>query len=376
MRKLLIGSTALMVGGLVAAPVAFAGEAPKVSLSGVTRLAYVIRDEDGPNQLDGGDGGQFQFANAGTEIRLDASGTADNGLTYGVNLDIRPSGGNMTVDEHYIFLEGGWGTLHLGGDDGVLDNMEKGGQSVQVGNWGFDVSHTILTSASVESDIGSFASWAGVTGDDAKIAYYTPSFGGFSAGVSIQPDRDSITDPTGTGQFNSNAGTGATAGQYGDMVQYEGAINYDGSFGDVGIGLAVGAAYSDAGDTLLEDVEALHAGGTLSFGGFSVGAGIMDSGDTNVVRGSGGDGQQYWSVGAAYSFGAGAVSTSYFNNEGDVEGDGVDSEIDIFTVDLQYTVAEGMTAFAQYYTAESTTGAGVAVTSDVDAIVIGTIVTY
>ncbi len=371
MRKLLIGSSALVAAGIVTTPVAFAGEAPKVSMSGATRLAYVIRDEDGPGTFDGNDGGAFQFANAGTEVRLDASGTADNGLTYGVNIDFRQPSGGVTVDEHYIFLEGGWGTLHLGGDDGVLDNMEKGGQSVQVGNWGFDVSQTILTSAGVEADIGAFASWAGITGDDAKIAYYTPSFGGFSAGVSIQPDANSITMPTGTGQFGNGAN-----GAYGDTAQFEGAVNYDGSFGDVGVGLSFGAAYADGSDAGLEDKEALHAGATLSFGGFSVGAGIMDSGDTNVATGSGGDGQQYWSVGAAYSFGAGAVSTSYFNNEGDVEGDGIDSEIDIFTVDLQYTVAEGMTAFAQYYTAESTTGAGASVTSDVDAIVIGTTVTY
>lgn len=373
MRKLLIGSSALVAAGIVTTPVAFAGEAPKVSMSGATRLAYVIRDEDGPGTTDGGDGGQFQFANAGTELRFDASGTADNGLTYGVNIDFRQPAGAFTVDEHYIFLEGGWGTLHLGGDDGVLDNMEKGGQSVQVGNWGFDVSQTILTSAGVEADIIAFASWAGVTADDAKIAYYTPSFGGFSAGVSIQPDRDGVTMPNGTGNFNSTTGGGG----YGDMVQYEGAINYDGSFGDVGIGLSAGAAYSDAGDTTLEDVEALHVGGTLSFGGFSIGAGIMDSGDTNVAKGSNGDGQTYWSVGAAYSFGAGAVSTSYFSNEADEDGDGLDSEIDIFTVDLQYTVAEGMTAFAQYYTANSIADQGAATTdSDIDAIVIGTTVTY
>ena len=372
MRKLLIGSSALVVAGIGAAPVAFAGEAPKLSWSGATRLAYVIRDEDGPGTTDGQDGGNFQFANAGTEVRVDASGTADNGLTYGVNLDFRHAAG-VTVDEHYIFLEGGWGTLHLGGDDGVLDNMEKGGQSVQVGNWGFDVSQTIVTSADVEVDIAAFASWAGVTGDDAKIAYYTPSFSGFSAGVSIQPTRSTNTDPTGSG--TSSVVTGG--GGYGDGAQYEGAINYDGSFGDVGIGLSVGGAYHDASGSTLEDVEALHAGGTLSFGGFSLGAGIMDSQDTGVTRGTGGDGQTYWSVGAAYSFGAGAVSTSYFNNEADVDGDGLGSELDIFTIDLQYTVAEGMTAFAQYYTANAIADQGAVTTdSDIDAIVIGTTVTY
>lgn len=376
MRKLLIGSTALAAAGIVTTPVAFAGEAPTLSMSGATRLAYIIRDEDGPANLDGNDGGGFQFARAGTEIRLDASGTADNGLTYGVNLDIRTAGGGrgqFSIDEHYIFLEGGWGKMHVGGDDGVLDNMEKGGQSVQVGNWGFDVSHTIVTSADVETDIAAFASWAGSDFDTAKIAYYTPSFSGFSAGVSITPNRANGTDPTGTAGFDSVTNTGG----YGDQVQYEGAINYDGSFGDVGIGLSAGAAYSDAGDSTLEDIEALHAGGTLSFGGFSIGAGIMDSGDTGVTRGTNGDGQTYWSVGAAYSFGAGAVSTSYFQNEADVDGDGLDSELDIFTVDLQYTIAEGMTGFAQYYNANSIADQGANTTdSDIDAIVIGTTVTY
>lgn len=377
MRKILMGSTAFLALGFGGSTMSFAGEAPKVSLSGVTRLAYVIRDEDGPANLDGGDGGQFQFANAGTEIRLDASGTADNGLTYGVNLDIRPSGGNMTVDEHYIFLEGGWGTLHIGGDDGAIDNFMLGGESVQVGNWGYDVSHTIVTSASVETDIIAFATWAGDTGDDAKLSYYTPNFSGFTAGVSIIPDRNSITDPTGTGQFNSNNGTGAGSGGYGDMVQYEGAARYDGSFGDVDLALAAGYGYSDAGDTNLEDIEGWVLGGTLGFGGFSVGAGIVDSEDTNVARGSGGDGQTYYSVGAAYSFGAGAVSTSYFSNEADEDGDGLQSELDIFTIDVQYTVAEGMTAFAQYYTANSIADQGAATTdTDIDAIVIGTTVTY
>lgn len=372
MRKILMGSTGLLILGISGPTISYAGEAPVVSLSGATRLAYVIRDEDGPNNLDGNDGGQFQFANAGTEIRLDASGTADNGLTYGVNIDIRPAGGAVTVDEHYIFLNGEWGAIHLGGDDGVFDVMMKGGESVQVGNFGFDVSHTIITAASVEVDIIPLATWAGDTSDDAKISYYTPDFSGFSAGVSITPDRNSITQPTGTGQFGNGIGGG-----YGDMVQYEGGLNYDGSVGDVGIGLSATYGYSDAGDTNLEDIEGWNLGGTLSYGGFSFGAGIVDNEETNVVRGSGGDGQTYWSVGAAYDFGVASISTAYFNNEADEDGDGLQSELDIFTVDLQYTMAEGLTAFAQYYTAESIADQGAATTdSDIDAIVIGTTVTY
>ena len=65
-----------------------------------------------------------------------------------------------------------------------------------------------------------------------KIRYYTPSFGGFSLGVSFTPTVEDVGSGANNGDFIAHK-SGAVAMEAQDIV--EGALVYDGDFGGVGI---------------------------------------------------------------------------------------------------------------------------------------------
>jgi outer membrane protein OmpU len=80
------------------------------------------------------------------------------------------------------------------------------------------------------------------TSDATKVRYYTPSFGGFSAGVSFTPTQNRIGSGSNNGQ-NIARKNGATAMQGQNVV--EGGLVYDGEFGGVGVKASVVGLYGE-----------------------------------------------------------------------------------------------------------------------------------
>ena len=78
----------------------------------------------------------------------------------------------------------------MGDEDGVVDNSVIGGQTIAAGTGGIDGSDAVIIAAPVVFLTNS--------NDATKIRYYTPSFGGFSLGVSAtrRPRRTSTAAPT------------------------------------------------------------------------------------------------------------------------------------------------------------------------------------
>ena len=85
-----------------------------------------------------------------------------------------------------MFMRGGWGELRMGDEDGAVDNSIIGGQTIAAGTGGIDGSTFVVAGIRGE---GVFPT---ETSDQTKIRYYTPSFGGFSLGVSYTPTSNVI----------------------------------------------------------------------------------------------------------------------------------------------------------------------------------------
>ena len=101
----------------------------------------------------------------------------------------------FNTDESWVFLRGGWGELRMGDEDGVVDNSIIGGQTIAAGTGGIDGSSFVVAGISGE---GVFPT---ETDDSTKIRYYTPSFGGFSLGVSFTPTVEDVGSGANNGQF-------------------------------------------------------------------------------------------------------------------------------------------------------------------------------
>jgi len=171
MRKILLGTTALAAAATLSANAALAD----VSISGY----YEWRYESRSSQVTASDGTKFA---TDSEVALNFSNKTDSGLDISMKQELLTDAGDSTVQESSITISGGFGSVILGGDDGVNDRFapaevdlvsEEMYNTSGAGAAGTDHSLGIKS-----SDMKNLA------GDDAKITYLLPSMNGLNVGVS------------------------------------------------------------------------------------------------------------------------------------------------------------------------------------------------
>jgi len=378
MKKTLMGASALVgVASFAAAP-ALAAEAPEISFSGALAYEGVWSDNDAEVA---GHGFTITGNEQQSELVWAATGTADNGLEYGANVQWRwqRAGGPGAFDEAYMDFSGSFGRIYLGGEDSVSDLVAgTAGHTVQVGAWGTDGNNAnrAMAKAGVTTTglhyYQSHAAMAGA-GDNNKIGYVTPSFAGFQAGIDYTPD----------GNFLQNGGVNDGAAQ--QLVNI--AAGYSNTFGDVS--LTVDAAYgmgddesnnaSAAAEVDNEDISSYQLGAMVGFAGFNVAASYLDNDDSGCPSNAPNcDAGDAWNIGAGYSFGPVGVSIMYQEAEDDTDGNGQQDESEIFHAGVNYTIAEGLSTHANYYNAtwDNEGGVGAGNSNDADVLILGSRITF
>ena len=156
------------------------GGALDLEITGFLR-AEAFGGEQDDLHLDSSQSRSLDFRND-TEVHVIARGKSEeSGLEYGATIEFEAdTNSTLNTDETWIFLRGGWGELRFGDEDGVVDNSVVGGQTIAAGTGGIDGSDAVIMAAPVVFLTNS--------NDATKIRYYTPSFGGFSLGVSLHAD--------------------------------------------------------------------------------------------------------------------------------------------------------------------------------------------
>ena len=194
LRRMFLGTSAIAgVGLMVALVPATAGAAevkaggyPDITITGFLRAEAGGGEQD-DLQLNSDKARGLDFRND-TEVHVLARAKSEQtGLEYGATVEFEADT-NQTVntDETWMFLRGGWGELRMGDEDGAVDNSIIGGQTIAAGTGGIDGSSFVVAGIRGE---GVFPT---ETSDQTKIRYYTPSFGGFSLGVSYTPTSNVI----------------------------------------------------------------------------------------------------------------------------------------------------------------------------------------
>lgn len=310
MKKILVASSALVA-------VAFAGQAQaseKISLSvgGYMEQWIGAASEDSSFESKG-------MMNSDTEVHFSGSTTLDNGIEVGAKIEFEAEGEASTnTDEQYLYVNGGFGQVKLGQEDGAAADMTINAPNVGPAgvNDGDMVNYVTLNKTPDNA-------WD--DGDDNKLTYYTPVLGGFRAGVSY-------TDDDGSEASDERTNTG-------DSVVSAG-VEYNGDFDGVSVSLAA------SGETKGEG-EWYHVGGTVGFGNFTVGAsyGLREAEfgkGENVVTTE--DDDMGVDFGVSYAMDAATVSATYMYAEmedgttttGTDEFNGVD-------LGLAYTLGAGVT---------------------------------
>jgi len=320
MRKLLLGTTALAAAATLSANAALAD----VSISGAYEWNYNSRSSN-QSALDG-----TSFGND-SEIKFTFTNKTDSGLTITAVTELYADGdessdtasttGGSSTDEHSISISGGFGTIKLGNDDSVGDNF-----GIEAEDLIAEESAPTQASATVllDTDIVSASS------DTNKISYYLPAMGGFTAGIS---------------HYTAEAGTS-------DSTEYGAQFTTSAAGSTITIGGATGST-----DT---------ASGTPSIDSQNIGVKIV-SGPVSVILAQSSyeasdEDREANGASISYDMGNGMIIGAYTMESDDALDAG--EEYSKSGVELQYTIASGLTAVVTVDDYEYKTGTSDSATAD------------
>ncbi|MEM9146238.1 MAG: porin [Pseudomonadota bacterium] len=366
MKKVLMGTSAIALVGAFAGSAAAAEFEMKVGGYMEQHIAYADSDIDngGPEDYSGIDSKQD------AEIHFKPSITLDNGIKFGVDIQLEGNTSGDQIDESFMFIRGSFGEVLLGNENSAGYKMTYAAP---------DVTFVNVNSGSLTAFIPWSGTAAGVsTGDDvfrgtlgstflenarnndaARFTYFTPRFAGFQLGVSYARD----------GSDDSNAQQNLEGAAVRDLFDI--GANYVNSFGDIDVAVSgrYGIAFSDVpgGD----DPEVFGAGLNIGFAGVTVGGSFAEQNNAGADDGS------VFDVGISYETGPWGVSFTYMSGE-NVDDEnaaiGADETADQFLLGAKYKLAKGvdLQAFGAYVDFEEDVGDAGGSGDDIDGFVIGT----
>ena len=310
MRKALLGTTALAAAATLSANAALAD----LSISAYSEWYYNSRSSN-QAALDGTSFGQE------SEITFKFTNKTDSGLTVSFESQLNADGEDTGIDDGYLSIAGGFGTIKIGSDDGVGDNFGIEAEDlIAEESTPTQVSATVLT----DTDIVSASS------DTNKISYYLPAMGGFTAGIS---------------HYTAEAGTS-------DSTEYGAQFTTSAAGSTITLGGATGST-----DT---------ASGTPSIDSQNIGVKIV-SGPVSVILAQSSyeasdEDREANGASISYDMGNGMIIGAYTMESDDALDAG--EEYSKSGVELQYTIASGLTAVVTVDDYEYKTGTSDSATAD------------
>ena len=260
MKKVLLGTSALVAAGLIAGP-AMAQLELEVSAEFYWEIGFKDDDVDDDDNFDMQNEGEMQFT---------FTGTADNGLRYGFQFDLDDiaTDDGVEVDETFLFVQGNFGRIELGDNDGAHGNLRFFIPTVGIGGIDGGYGDYLGVGQTLQSDN------AIDTADSTKVLYQTTGIdlGGFVFGVSYAPDVASEENEFGVDLGNDVDVDRDSPG--GDTFEngIEVGARWAGSFGDFDVGVGGGYTHGSSNDGTVEDINAFTIGTEVGFGGFTFGA--------------------------------------------------------------------------------------------------------
>ena len=408
MKKILLGTSALAMAG------AFAGQANAATWDldwggyYEASIAYASSDRGGDD--DGFDGVDVL---TDSEIIFTPSITLDNGLTFGVDIQLEGTSGGTgdRIDESFAFVKGSFGQVLIGSENSAGYKMMYGAPDVTWINVNSG-SGSVLIPGIYDNDVfrgtgGSSFVEVGRNNDAERITYFTPRFSGFQLGVSYARDGNESSgfiDDDASGVLHDIFDIGANyvnsfgafdiaiAGRYGTATLED----RDGTPGTAGTPRIDGIAIAPNGRAILfngpapvgatvvrnpvaatagtagtgpnggGDPEVWAVGLNLGYGGFKIGGSYAKSDDSGYLAQDG----TFFDLGVSYTTGPWGMSFTYSKGENEVTAGGPDSELDQYIAGVTYKLGPGVTAGAYAGYADFDAPGGDA--GDIDGFYVGT----
>ena len=341
-KHFLYGTTALATAGLIAGVAGNAAAAERIQMGvhGYYQQFMAAVDQDYQNDaLSGAEQHTNLVTNKhNAEICFVGETTLDNGITFGVNVQLEAYTSGDQIDESFLFVQSeSLGQLVMGSTDNAAYQMHvtapDGGVSLDSGDL---VSDTFFENPGLNYFDRATGTTYLVFGDDdsGKISYFSPRFSGVQLGVSFIPNFQAGGDSNSSLKVsNNNVNNG-----------FAGGINFTEDFNGFGVQLSAGYLFGDtAADSVTggnDNLNAYDFGAQFSYAGFSFGGaynkGTGDAGDTTRFN------SQSWIVGAAYEVGAYTVGVNYMKGEENPTGSGGKGHLDQAILSGSYQLGPGI----------------------------------
>jgi len=302
MRGRLLATTALtVVGSVLAGAPAFAAERIHVKVGGYMEQFVGYTDQDVP----GKDVTGFDVK-SDTEIWFTGSTTLDNGIEFGINVQLEGNTSSDQIDESYLTASGSFGKLIVGSENSAQYLLHVAPKDFGFGlNSGDNVEWVDFTGVGGDTGIfrGPFGSTyvePGRVNDANRLTYITPQFGGFQLGASWLPD--SAEDSNSTVDKSAAVHDGFSLG-----------AKYSGKLGPVALAASLGWGMVQAADSsTASDPTAYNAGLSVGWSDWTLAAAVAGSeNDTSTGDSTG------WTVGLNYAPGPWKVSLAGFFGDRD-----------------------------------------------------------
>ena len=351
MKKVLLAGTAMGMAAFYAGQ-AVAQDESSLSFGAFFNTRLSVGSASTNNDVDAGIKSNGDLS-TNSEIAVTGSKSTDMG-TLGLHIELETdeaSTGN--VDENSVTIAADWGTVMFGNNDGAEDpKVSAFSFQTQGMSWDLSGSAAAARQAAGATAKGGTTSYYGITsegGDETKIMYTTPDFGGATARVSYTPEISQSSSAT---TFNVTDALGL-------------GVSYAGDMGDVAVAFAAGYSSADYGNpswsaTQESDngtTDGYHIGATITMGMYSVGAGYLSSQSDDGSDGLQED-REYtvWNAGGKIAVNDMlSISATYSNEEADEQGTTVganDESIEEMAFGVSYTVTDGLSVSAAFLTGE------------------------
>jgi len=328
MKKVLLGTTALMAAGVIAGASAQAAEPIKLSVGGFMTERVGVSSND-YHTTDTRDGAEGWDVKQDAEIIFKGSTKLDNGITVGVEVQLEAnSAGSASsvsdttaatnqIDETFMFISGNFGRVNIGGENtaAYLMHYRHGSAGGTLSLDEGTVTRWIPQPLGSTAHTYTMNSAPLVSNDQQSITYFTPRFEGIQGGISYVPSasrtQGSVLTPDRKATVTTN--DSATNNNF-DGISL--AVNFDRKFDQARVQLSGSwERYHGADSTTQDDLEQVAFGGIVSFGGFSVGASWKEV-DDDVATGATTSGDQtVFAAGAGYRMGPTYFTVNYIRGE-------------------------------------------------------------
>jgi len=324
MKKILLGTSAIVLAGAIASPAAAAEWSMRVHGYMEQHLGYGNTDD---NETTNGDYDGIDLKED-SEIWFSPSITLDNGIKFSARIELEGRTQGDQIDETYMNISGSFGTIRLGEDDQVSYNISTTAPDVT----SLNINSGSDTKFFGGTLLGAFTTTLpAVAADPAGISYYSPSLAGFQVGASYARDGNRATVQSQIDQDMPTSNVYET---------WAVAASYDNTFGNASVRISGGYATGEDHDG--DDAESWGAGINVGFGGFTVGGSIAQWDSDSEF-----DGGHYvgydnttWDAGVSYETGPWGFSFTYLNQQDDESG--ADFDIDKFLLGVDYKLAKGV----------------------------------